>query len=222
MQDVGFGGISPELGLDSTVINKYFDWHFPTAIRLGRYLRRRAGSEQHIWTTHSFLVSLYLSCPPGMGLHCPTPAQQELFCEAARDGIVTWHAFPFNTQMEMMNPELLQGAFQLTEDVDLRCAVDHKTVISQVRLQSSAQTHMRNIVVSTMACLQNCYLLSHATGHVVSSGPDTFEGVPALVQTMYTKMASHVSRLLVASANIFSALGPVSERYRAWTSTVTG
>ena len=149
MQDVGFGGIQPEPGLDSTVINKYFDWHFPTAIRLGRYLQRRRGVEQHIWTTHSFLVSLYLSCPPGMGLHCPSPARQEEFCQAARDGIVTWHAFPFNAQMEMMNVELLQGAFQLTEDVDSRCGVDHKTVVSQVRLEPSAYTRLHSTVVLT-------------------------------------------------------------------------
>lgn len=71
-----------------------------------------------------------------MGLHCPAAAQQASFCQAARDGIITWHAFPFNAQIEMLNQELLQGAFQLTEDVDNRCGVDHKTVMSQVRLHS--------------------------------------------------------------------------------------
>jgi hypothetical protein len=137
---VGFDGIWPEMGFDNVVINKYFDWYFPTAIRLGEYLRVREVQDKHVYTTHSWLASLYLSCPSGMGLHCPSEAQKREFCEAARNGTVTWTAFPFNAQLEMMDPELLQGGFQLTEDVDDTCGVPHKTVLSQVRLSAAGIT----------------------------------------------------------------------------------
>ena len=41
--DLGFDGIDPELGLDSNVINRYFDVYFPRAIATAEALRRRAG-----------------------------------------------------------------------------------------------------------------------------------------------------------------------------------
>lgn len=68
-QDIGFGGVPPELGLDDTVLNHYFSWYFPLAVRLGRWFEAAGGKEAHIYTAHAYVASLYLSCPPGAA-HC--------------------------------------------------------------------------------------------------------------------------------------------------------
>lgn len=131
LQALGFGGIEPELGYDAAVVNKYFDWYLPTAVRLGRLLASRP--ERHVYTTHSYLISLYLSCPPAMGLHCPSLERQAELREAISAGDVTWTALPHNGHVEAMDSMLLQSAVHLSKYVDAECGMPYKTVISQVR-----------------------------------------------------------------------------------------
>lgn len=133
MQDLGFGGIGPEPAFDSTVINRYFDWHFPLAIELGQFFDRTPGPESHIYTSHSFLVSLYLACPPGMGLHCPSEAQVRDFQAAVSKGWITWTAQPGNMHIEMMDEFTTVSAAHLSFYVDEACGLESKTVMSQVR-----------------------------------------------------------------------------------------
>jgi hypothetical protein len=132
LQDIGYNGIAPELGYDANVINKYFDWYFPIAVRLGDWFAHHPGPESHIYTAHSFLVSLYLSCPPNMGLNCPTLERQAEFRQAVSKGYITWTALPFNAQVEMMDSFMLQSAVHLSHYVDEECGLPHKTVMSQV------------------------------------------------------------------------------------------
>lgn len=126
----------------------YFDWYIPTAIRMGKYFKSKEGPESHIYTMHSYIASLYMSCPSGMGLHCPSEAEQQEFCQAVKDGHISWTAFPYNAQVEMMDEETVLGALQLTHDLDHLCGVPVKTVISQVRrshFPCSPLTHPRTV-----------------------------------------------------------------------------
>ena len=45
--------------------------HFPHAIQWAEQLRAAGGPAQLQFMTQSYLVSLFLDCPTGMGLHCP-------------------------------------------------------------------------------------------------------------------------------------------------------
>lgn len=54
--DVGFAGVDPLIGTDSNVIDAYFHQHFPKAVRVARKLRKQAGSERLVYTTHARLV----------------------------------------------------------------------------------------------------------------------------------------------------------------------
>lgn len=61
--DVGFAGVDPLIGTDSNVIDAYFHQHFPKAVRVARKLRKQAGSERLVYTTHARLVLwLLLNC----------------------------------------------------------------------------------------------------------------------------------------------------------------
>ena len=50
-QDIGFDGISPEIGTDDNVINRYFDVYFPRAIETANALKARNADLSYVWTT---------------------------------------------------------------------------------------------------------------------------------------------------------------------------
>jgi len=50
------------------VVNKYFTEYFPRAIEIATGLRNGGYVETFIYTTHAWLVSLYLDCPPHLVL----------------------------------------------------------------------------------------------------------------------------------------------------------
>ncbi|CAE7237749.1 unnamed protein product [Symbiodinium sp. CCMP2592] len=121
--DIGFDGI-PEIGYDNNVINRYFSVYFPRAIDT-------ASKVPYVWMTQSYLVSLYLDCPSGMGLKCPSQEERQRFVEAVRAGHIVWHAFPHNAQPEFMDPKTFAAGLQLTHGIDDALQVPRKTVLSQ-------------------------------------------------------------------------------------------
>lgn len=52
--------------------------------------------------------------------------------DAIRKGWITWHAFPFNGQMEMFDSSLLEFAVQLVHDLDEEFELPPKHTLSQV------------------------------------------------------------------------------------------
>lgn len=109
-----------DLGFADTlvnIVNRYFDEFFPAAIQLGRELLTENKEERLVFTTHSYLVWLYLNCPPYSGLNCPDNDNIYNFKEAIREGIIVWHAFPFNAQPEVYDKSMMDFGFQFTMNV---------------------------------------------------------------------------------------------------------
>ncbi len=65
--DMGFGGTI------AGIVNEWFDTYFPRIISVAEQLREANSSSGAAlkFMTQSYLVSLYLDCPAGLGLHCP-------------------------------------------------------------------------------------------------------------------------------------------------------
>ncbi|CAG2232231.1 unnamed protein product [Mytilus edulis] len=122
--DVGYDGLLPEeLGFINNVLNKYFVEYFPRAIILSEQLRMLGYYERFIYTTHPWLVSLYLNCPPnlilsGIKLKCPNATELSSFVNAVKQGDITWHAGPMNMQFEVMDVELARFGIKLSKDLD--------------------------------------------------------------------------------------------------------
>jgi len=51
-----------------SVINEYFTEYFPRAVEIASGLQTGGYVETFIYTTHAWLVSLYLDCPPNLAL----------------------------------------------------------------------------------------------------------------------------------------------------------
>ena len=107
------------------VINQYFTQHFPKAIETARQAAALPNDPfVYKWTTQSWLINAYRRCNetvvnidgPGVPsvLVCPTAAQLTEFDAAIRNGTITWHAFPFNAEMEMFDISMAEAALNLT------------------------------------------------------------------------------------------------------------
>jgi hypothetical protein len=125
--DVGFTDLS------TNVVNKYFDNYFPLAIKTSNTLRERKSPIGYIYTTHSWLVSLYLDCPQDIwvNLHCPNATSQQNLREAIKRGDITWHAFPFNTETDMLDSSLADYAISIAHDLDKQFGLPKKNTLSQ-------------------------------------------------------------------------------------------
>lgn len=86
-KDVGYDGLLPEeLGFVNNVINKYFVEYFPRSINTSATLRELGYYEKQIYTTHPWLVRLYLHCPPNLVLSgIKLQVQLNIYC--------TWTTF---------------------------------------------------------------------------------------------------------------------------------
>ena len=109
--DIGFANSSVN------IVNEYFDKYFPAAINFTQQLRAIDYKDGYTWMTHTYLLSLYFDCPPNMGLHCPTAQQQQDLRYAIADGSISFHAFPFNSEMELHTVELVEAGIQLSVDL---------------------------------------------------------------------------------------------------------
>jgi hypothetical protein len=76
-------------------------------------------------------VSLFLDCPPALGVRCPDAAAVADFERAVRDGDITWHAFPHNVQIEIMSDYLIRAGVDLTHALDRRFGLPPKATLSQ-------------------------------------------------------------------------------------------
>ena len=139
--DVGFasGHGEERPGLAATVLDIYFNEYFPKALEVAEAMRS-TGDDRFVYTTKAWLVSLYLDCPTGMGFQCPSAEARQTFEAAIRRGDIQWHAFPFNTQAELMDASMVRFALQLSHDLDDRYGVVRKMVFSQRDVPGTTRT----------------------------------------------------------------------------------
>ena len=120
--DVGYNGI-PGLGLINNIVNRYFSVYFPRAISVAQDLTARNEGPRLIYTTHAWLLSMYLHCPAnftlsGIPLVCPSDSDVQAMRAAIQRGDIAFHAAAFNTEYEnALNAEMIDVQFQLAHDI---------------------------------------------------------------------------------------------------------
>lgn len=129
--DVGYS-LPSSLGYIGNVLNKYFTEYFPRAVKVALTLFALEYTERFIYTTHPWLVSLYLDCPPslmlpsGIKLQCPDAKNRSDFISAVKLGFITWHAGPMNMEFELLDESMMEFAIQLSVDLDKRFGINRK------------------------------------------------------------------------------------------------
>lgn len=104
--DVGFTDLA------ANVVRRYFESYIPQAMQLARELREAAGPERFVWTTGSWLIYEYLEQA--------APAVRAAMEAAILSGDIRWHALPFTTHTEAMDPALFRFGLSLSQELDKR------------------------------------------------------------------------------------------------------
>lgn len=164
-----------------SVINEYFTKFFPQAVNVS--LTMRAQGKRYVYTTKSWLVSLYLNCPSRL-FTCPSPSEIQTFIEAIRIGDISWHAFPFNAQAELYDDSLFEFGLHLTHQLDLKFGLPPKTAMSQ--------RDVPGITNSVIPSLQrnNISLISFGVNYASAPAdvPDIFEWRKFTSQNQYASV----------------------------------
>ncbi len=104
--DVGFTDSA------AAVTEQYFSRYIPAALVLACRSRQAGGSDRFIWTTGSWLIYEYLE-------RADSAARREME-NAIAAGDIAWHALPFTTHSELMDPELFRAGLSLSQRLDRR------------------------------------------------------------------------------------------------------
>lgn len=136
--DVGYDGITPVIGYINYVLNKYFTIYFPRAISLAKGINQWNSKLSFIYTTHPWLISLYLDCPPNMVLNgeqlsCPSKEEVDDMIGAIKSGYVAMHAGAMNMQYGMMNSETVVASVQLAQQIYRQLGMDYTPRVLSLR-----------------------------------------------------------------------------------------
>jgi hypothetical protein len=104
--DVGFTDFARR------VVENYFQNYIPRAVALARELRESQSPERFTWTTGSWLIYEYLE-------QASPQARREMEI-AIQAGDIAWHALPFTTHSENMDPALFRFGLSLSQELDQR------------------------------------------------------------------------------------------------------
>ncbi|KIZ02961.1 hypothetical protein MNEG_4996 [Monoraphidium neglectum] len=122
--DIGF------TDLDNAVIELHWYTHYPRAIQLARWFERHGDGDGFRYLTHSWLIALFFDCPARVGVTCPSAEDKQELSDAIKQGVIYWHAAPFNPNYEMYDSDTLGFSFELTHELDARFGLKPKTIAS--------------------------------------------------------------------------------------------
>ena len=125
--DVGFTDYA------AAVKQLYFERYIPQALRVARELRDTGSPDRFVWTTGSWILYEYLEQATGAALK-----EAE---EGIRAGDLRWHALPFTTHSELMDPGLFRFGLVLASELDARFGV--RTIAAKM---SDVPGHTRGII----------------------------------------------------------------------------
>ena len=125
--DIGFTDFA------TVVVENYFKKFIPASLRVARQMHDANRPENFIWTTGSWLIYEYLE---------QASSSERAEMEAAIElGEIAWHALPFTTHTELMDPELYRFGLSLSKILDKRFG--KKTISAKL---TDVPGHTRGII----------------------------------------------------------------------------
>ena len=154
----GYNGI-PGLGLINNIVQRYFTVYFPRAIAVAQELTAIGEAPRLIYTTHAWLLHLYLHCPAdftlsNITLQCPAAADVQAMKDAIARGDIVWHAGAFNTEYEhALNEEMLDVQFQLARDLADELGVPRPATVSLRDVPGTTRSLVPHLVRNNISAI---------------------------------------------------------------------
>ncbi|WFB36859.1 DUF5054 domain-containing protein [Kiritimatiellota bacterium B12222] len=102
--DIGFTDLA------DTILKSYVDHYIPTALDLAKQTRN--SPTRFVWTTGSWIAEYFLE-------HA-SPEMRKKMEQGILAGDFHWHALPFTSHTELMNPELFRAGLAISQRLDER------------------------------------------------------------------------------------------------------
>ena len=115
------------------VLQRYREQFIPQALALAREMRERGGTERFVWTTGSWLIYDYLEWAGA--------AERRRMEQGIAAGDIAWHALPYTTHSELMDPSLFRFGLSLGQELDRRFG--RKTIAAKM---TDVPGHCRAII----------------------------------------------------------------------------
>lgn len=125
--DIGFTDLAHH------VAERYRNVFIPKSIAAAQYFEEHPESGSFIWTTGSWLIHDLLKYG--------SSEQQQQVEAAIRKGHLKWHALPFTTHSELLDPLLLEYALSLSTELDARFGT--QTIAAKM---TDVPCHTRSII----------------------------------------------------------------------------
>ena len=151
--------------LAANVVQKYFDVFIPAAVRLAEETRGLS-RERFIWTTGSWIIYEYLE-------QARTSERRRLE-RAIGHGDISWHALPFTTHTELVDPGLFRVGLSLARRLDRRFG--RETIAAKM---TDVPGHTRGIVP----------LLAEAGVRLLHLGVNPAAAVPSVPEVFVWRVA---------------------------------
>ena len=137
----------------ANIVNEYFYIYFPAVIKTVEEMKLLGLEETLVFTTHPFLVYLYINCYAELGLHCPSAQSIADFTSAVHSGHITWHAFPFNAELEFYDVSLAEFGFQIAHQLDKTFGTNLKITMSQRDVPGTTRSLLRLMVANNVEAI---------------------------------------------------------------------
>jgi hypothetical protein len=140
------------------VLQLWWFTHFPRAHALGAAIAANASHSALAlhFTAQCWLVDLFLNCPPGVpDLRCPTDDEQAAVEESIRNGWLTWHAFPFNSEYELHGAGLVAAGVARCHALDSRFGFARKATASQRDVPGTTRSAIPALLAAGVTAFSN-------------------------------------------------------------------
>lgn len=109
--------------------------HFPRARELGLAIEANQTLSRDIglqFMTQCWILEIFFNCPPNVpALICPTQEQQTNMTDTINRDWINWHAFPFNSELELHDAGILAAGVNMCHALDDRFGKARKATLSQ-------------------------------------------------------------------------------------------
>ena len=88
-------------------------------------------NDTFVWMTQPYVLSNALDCPPNMNFTCLDDATRAQLVDAMKRGVITWHAFPYNSEAELHSVDLFEAAIEQAQSLSDQLGMPRPLTISQ-------------------------------------------------------------------------------------------
>ena len=134
--DLGYKSYQPVGDFAYQVMDQALNVWIPRALQYERDMLAFNSSvntynDSFVWMTQPYVLSNALDCPPHMNFTCLNSTTRALLLDAMKRSVVTFHAFPYNSEAELHSVDMFEAAIEQSHALSDQLGLPRPLTISQ-------------------------------------------------------------------------------------------